>query len=250
MAIRTSAVLSGASLPANVFAPGQKPSRTRDFIELVTAFTLIVITVWLPNPPQRAFFWITFAWIVISAVLRRDSAGAVGLGLTGFLRSLWIPLVALLLAGLSALVAQRMHTLHRLHGPTPLLSHIWGYMVWSVMQQFILQGYFFLRLVRLLPGRTAPLLTASAMFSVAHLPNPVLTPITLVWGVLACLLFLRYRNIYPLGLAHGILGLCVAVIVPNSINHNMRVGLGYLRYHPAQQRRSGQREWSPQPHRP
>jgi hypothetical protein len=45
-------------------------------------------------------------------------------------------------------------------------------------------------------------------------------------------LFLRYRNIYALGIAHGILGLCVAVIVPDSIQHHMRVGIGYYRYHP------------------
>jgi hypothetical protein len=48
----------------------------------------------------------------------------------------------------------------------------------------------------------------------------------------ACVLFLRYRNIYALGLAHGILGLCVAIIVPDSIQHHMRVGIGYYRYHP------------------
>jgi hypothetical protein len=55
---------------------------------------------------------------------------------------------------------------------------------------------------------------------------------TFVWGVIACVLFLRYRNIYALGVAHGIMGLCIAVTVPNSLHHHMRVGLGYLRYHP------------------
>ena len=75
-------------------------------------------------------------------------------------------------------------------------------------------------------------MAAAGLFSLAHLPNPVLTPVTLVWGIAACVLFLRYRNIYTLGLAHGILGLCVAVIVPDSIQHHMRVGIGYYRYHP------------------
>ncbi len=75
-------------------------------------------------------------------------------------------------------------------------------------------------------------MAAAGLFSLAHLPNPVLTPVTLVWGIAACILFLRYRNIYTLGLAHGILGLCVAVIVPDSIQHHMRVGIGYYRYHP------------------
>ena len=105
------------------------------------------------------------------------------------------------------------------------------------MQQFLLQSYFLLRFLRLLPGKTAPILAATGIFALAHLPNPILTPITLVWGAIACVLFLRYRNIYTLGLAHGIMGLCVAVTVPNSLHHHMRVGLGYLRYHPRVQNR-------------
>jgi hypothetical protein len=100
------------------------------------------------------------------------------------------------------------------------------------MQQFLLQSYFLLRLLRLLPGKAAPVVAATGIFALAHLPNPILTPITLVWGAVSCILFLRYRNIYALGVAHGILGLCVAVTVPNSLHHHMRVGLGYLRYHP------------------
>ena len=105
------------------------------------------------------------------------------------------------------------------------------------MQQFLLQSYFLLRLLRLLPGKIAPVIAATGIFALAHLPNPILTPITFVWGVIACVLFLRYRNIYALGLAHGIMGLCVAVTVPSTLHHNMRVGLGYLRYHPHPQGR-------------
>jgi membrane protease YdiL (CAAX protease family) len=103
------------------------------------------------------------------------------------------------------------------------------------MQQFLLQSYFLLRLLRLLPGKVGPILVATGIFALAHLPNPILTPITLVWGAIACILFLRYRNIYTLGLAHGIMGLCVAITVPNSLHRHMRVGLGYLRYHPRAQ---------------
>jgi hypothetical protein len=105
------------------------------------------------------------------------------------------------------------------------------------MQQFLLQSYFLLRLLRLLPGKAAPILVATGIFALAHLPNPILTPVTLVWGAISCILFLRYRNVYTLGLAHGIMGLCLAVTVPNSLHHHMRVGLGYLRYHPRVQNR-------------
>ena len=47
----------------------------------------------------------------------------------------------------------------------------------------------------------------------------------------SCWLFRRYRNLYMLGLAQGLLGLCFAICVPDAMHHHMRVGLGYFHYH-------------------
>jgi hypothetical protein len=203
----------------------------RDLVELGAGYALVLTAIWTVNPWQRVFYWVAVAWIVVTTWTGRPTWKALGLGLSGLVRSLWVVPVALILAVLAAEAAYRMHTLHRLHGPTPVLSHVWGYVVWALMQQFLLQAYFLLRLLRLLPGKVAPVVAAAVLFSLAHLPNPVLTPITLIWGIAACALFLHYRNIYALGVAHGILGLCVAVVVPDSIQHHMRVGIGYYRYH-------------------
>jgi membrane protease YdiL (CAAX protease family) len=71
---------------------------------------------------------------------------------------------------------------------------------------------------------------AAVLFAAAHLPNLPLTAVTLLWGAVSCGLFLRYRNLYALGLAQGLLGLCFAVCVPDALHHHLRVGLGYLRY--------------------
>lgn len=213
-------------------ATRENQSPTRDLVEFCVGYALILATIWTLNPWQRWFYWIAIAWVVATTCLHRPTWKALGLGLAGLRQSLWVVGVAALLAGLAIYTAYRMHSLHRLHGPTPLLSHVWGYLIWSVTQQFLLQIYFLLRLQRLLRGKVAAVVAAAGLFSLAHLPNPVLTPVTLVWGIAACVLFLRYGNIYTLGLAHGILGLCVAVIVPDSIQHHMRVGIGYYRYHP------------------
>ena len=205
---------------------------TSDLVELCGAYILILAAIWTLNPWQRWFYWLAIAWVVVTTCVHRPTWNVLGLGFSGLVRSLWIVAVAAILACLAVYMANRMHSLHRLHGPSPLLRHVWGYLIWAVMQQFLLQIYFLLRLMRLLPGRVAPVVAAAGLFSLAHLPNPVLAPVTLVWGIAACVLFLRYRSVYALGLAHGILGLCVAVIVPDSIQHHMRVGIGYYRYHP------------------
>jgi Type II CAAX prenyl endopeptidase Rce1-like len=208
----------------------------RDLVEFGVAYGLILAAIWTLNHWQRFFYWAAITWIVVTTWQRRTTWKALGLGLTGLVRSLWIVAAAAILAGLAVYLADREHTLHRLHGPLTFFSHVWGYLIWAVMQQFLLQIYFLLRLQRLLPGKVTPVVAAAGLFALAHLPNPVLTPVTLVWGIAACILFLRYRNIYALGIAHGILGLCVAVIVPESLQHHMRVGIGYYRYHEREHR--------------
>ncbi len=200
-------------------------------MELAICYGLILSVIWTPNPARRLLFWIAFAWILITTVVYRPDANTLGLRLSGPRNLLWITAGGLLFAGLMVGIALELHTVHPLHGASPLGWHIFGYLLWAFEQQFILQDYFLLRLLRILPNRSAAVIAAAVLFSTAHLPSFVLTVATLAWGIVACTLFLRYRNLYALGLVHGVLGLCVAISVPDAVTHHMMVGLGYLRYH-------------------
>jgi hypothetical protein len=111
-----------------------------------------------------------------------------------------------------------------------LLASYWSYALFSTVQQFLLQSFFLLRMVRVFPRARQAAFAAAGLFALAHLPNPILAGLTLVWGTLACMIFLRYRNLYPLAIAHAILGITIGVSIPGPVIHNMRVGLGYLRY--------------------
>jgi len=153
-----------------------------------------------------------------------------GLRTVNFARSIWVAGVALIMSAVAVLIAQRMHTLLPTGTPAAFLKRYWGYALWTFAQQILLQDFFLLRLLRLLRGPTFAALTAAAIFSLAHLPNPILTVVTFVWGFASCLLFLHYRNLYPLAIAHAILGITVAITVPGPVIRNMRVGLGYLTY--------------------
>ena len=119
----------------------------------------------------------------------------------------------------------------RLRGPVLFIERYWAYALWTIVQQFLLQCFFLLRLRRLAPGRKLRGGRGRGLFALAHLPNPILTPGHLVWGLAACLLFLHYRNLYPLAVAHAIFGITIAITIPGPVDHNMRVGLGYLTYH-------------------
>ncbi|HEX4040001.1 MAG TPA: CPBP family glutamic-type intramembrane protease [Acidobacteriaceae bacterium] len=204
--------------------------RARDLLELAVGYGLILVVIWTRNPEQRLLYWVAFAWIAITTLLRRRETESFGLGLRGLPASLWIVGAALLLATSAVLVARRLGTLHPLYGPVRVVAHILEYALWALMQQFILQIYVLGRLFRVGLPRAAAVALATLLFAIAHLPNPVLVPLTLVWGVISCMLFLRYRNLYGLALAHGILGMCLAVTVPNDVMHHMRVGRGYQLY--------------------
>ena len=70
-----------------------------------------------------------------------------------------------------------------------------------------------------------------ALFTLAHIPNPVLLVGTLLGGIFFVEMFQRYRNIYPIALVHGMLGMALGVSVPDFLMRHMRVGIGFLRYH-------------------
>jgi membrane protease YdiL (CAAX protease family) len=100
------------------------------------------------------------------------------------------------------------------------------YAAWALVQQFLVQSFIFVRLKSVYGGRRAIIFTA-LLFSLAHIPNPVLIPATLVAGLVFSWAFRRYRNIYTLGFVHALLGLTLAVSLPETATHRMRVGAAY-----------------------
>jgi membrane protease YdiL (CAAX protease family) len=200
---------------------------TRNLAELILGFVSIMIILWLPTRQQLIFGPIVLLIPLALVVLRLPSRYELGLSWRGFVSALWIlpAAVALAIAGIT--LARVGGTYHPLYGAD--LSHVGGYVLWTLYQQFLLQDYFMPRLSRIFTSDTAIML-AGTLFALAHLPNVPLTIATLLWGVVSCALFRRYRSLYIFGLVQGLLGLCFAVCVPDAMHHHMRVGLGYIQY--------------------
>ena len=203
-----------------------------DLGELLIGYALVLGVIWTPRPLQHWLYWIALGWFIISMILSFEGWKALGCCVAGFWRSSWVVGLALVMAGIATYCADTLHTLHHPGAPVQLVRAFGGYTIWAMLQQLLLQGYFLVRTLRIVPNaKVAALLTAS-VFALAHLPNPILTPLTLIWGLAACLVFIRARNVYPLAIAHAIFGICVAITIPASVLHNMRVGLGYIEYRP------------------
>ncbi|MCU1298148.1 MAG: hypothetical protein JWO91_2426 [Acidobacteriaceae bacterium] len=111
------------------------------------------------------------------------------------------------------------------------LAKAWTYVIWALLQEFILQSFFFVRLESVVGSRRATVISA-LLFAAVHVPSPVLTIASFVGGLIFCEMFRRYRNLFPIGLIHGALGLTIAASLPAAWLHHMRVGIGFLSYHP------------------
>lgn len=208
------------------------PSKRRDLLEIFVPYALILGVIWTPRPIQKWLWCLAAAVILVIVVVSWEGRDAMGLRWKNLFRSLWIVLAAMAAATIGVVVAGHLHTLVRHGGPLWLIENYWLYAVWSFAQQFLLQCYFMVRFLRLLPRAWMAALAAALLFSMAHIPSYILVPSTIVWGFAACMLFVRYRNLFPLAIAHAILGITIAITIPGTVDHNMRVGLGYLRYNP------------------
>jgi len=209
--------------------PAQRPSR--DAFEFWVAYALIAMAIWAPPIFQQILALAALGWVIWSTVRSFDGWRAMGFRVFAFWRSTWVLPVALSLCAAAISVAAHMGTLHAPATVLQFTQRYGGYAIWSFLQEFLLLNFFLLRLLRIIPGKHAAALAAASLFALVHLPNPVLTPLTVIWGYASCLIFLRYRNLYIPALAHAILGITIAITVPGAIDHNMRVGLGYLTYH-------------------
>lgn len=81
------------------------------------------------------------------------------------------------------------------------------YPVWGVVQQTLVQGLVVRHLADRWPERGGLLVVAGAvLFGLVHVPSWDLAALTFAFGLAATPVYLRWRSVWPLGLAHGWLG--------------------------------------------
>jgi hypothetical protein len=219
-----SAAISGSIPSANARA------RQRALLEVSVVYALILLVLWTPDPWQTLFWGIALALMMAITCKSFTGMDAMGLGATNFRRSLWAVGLAFAMAVVAVVLAGNLHTLHMPANPLLCIRHYGGYALWAFIQQFGLQCFFLSRLIRLLPDGKSAAAVAAILFATVHLPSPLLMLAALIWGFVACLLFLEYRTLYPLVIAHAILGIALGISVPAQADHNMLVGLSYFKY--------------------
>ena len=211
-------------------APATGFRRCFVWAQTIVVFLFLEFTLWAPTQEIRNRWAIIAMFTVLVLVLiDRPSLERLGLRLPKTFG-------ASVVLGISFTTAVFLVVAVRWAGgqipanPTwPNLQSVWGYVIWALIQEFILQSFFFNRFEELY-GSSAAVWIASTLFAAAHLPSPVLTTATFIGALFFCTMFRRYRSIYFLGIAHAMMGLTLAILTPDNLLHHMRVGIGYLRY--------------------
>jgi hypothetical protein len=206
--------------------PVRKQSRFRELLEAGIAFALVEGALWSTRPTQLIWAMLAALWVTVATLRSRRAAAELGITVAGLGSSLWVVPAAIALCGLILAGAWQAGTLHGLTGAHKPLWHAVFYAIWALLQEFLVLSFIYVRLEAALGGRSALFWTA-LLFSLAHIPSPILMGATLLLGLAFTALFRQYRNLCPLGLAHALLGLTLAVSLPPHLTHNMRVGIAW-----------------------
>lgn len=103
-----------------------------------------------------------------------------------------------------------------------------GYPFWGFAQEYVLLAFICNRLEDAMPGHLFIIPWVNGfLFSLAHLPNPVLMTITMMSGVVFTRIFLKERHLVPASLAHALFGVALTYAF-GSICGIMSVGPAYL----------------------
>jgi len=87
-----------------------------------------------------------------------------------------------------------------------LLACLATYPLWGIAQEWLILAMIVRNLERWIPSRAPLIATGALLFASLHVPDPLLVVATLLLGLVFVPLYLRWRNVIPLGITHGWLG--------------------------------------------
>jgi membrane protease YdiL (CAAX protease family) len=114
-----------------------------------------------------------------------------------------------------------------LHDRRDFLGTLGILVVWGGAQQWILQTVI-LREAQRTTGRRRGVIVAALLFAAVHLPNPMLSIVTLAGALGWCTIYDRYPNIVPLALSHAIGTLAILYAFDDRITGGLRIGYALL----------------------
>jgi hypothetical protein len=198
-------------------------------LEPALVFLMIMLYIWWLRAGHQSWAVVIFCGILLSHYWHGESPAELGFRASNFRACFKVFLPALLFVALTLLTIGIL--LKTLRGGLDLERAMVGfisYCTWGLFQQYLLNAYFVNRLLPVSASASQAAALGAACFACAHTPNWFLMLVGFGMGYCAARVWIRYRNLYFLGIAHGAIGSMLYLVVPDTISHHLTVGPGWF----------------------
>ena len=175
---------------------------------------------------------LAFVFMICSHRLRSETLRELGFRFDNFLRAGKLLLLPVVLAASLCLLAgwwlgEGINFL-RWHAERPILGQLFLGFGWGLVQQYVLQSFMNRRAQVIRGAGWISILLVAVIFSGLHLPNPWLTVITFVGGVIWAAVYQRAPNIFALAVSHSVMTWVLVSTLPASALNHLRIGFKYF----------------------
>ncbi len=91
-----------------------------------------------------------------------------------------------------------------------------------------IQGYMNRRAQAAVGKGGESILLVATVFAMLHLPNPALTVLTLLGGLIWATIYQREANLFALAASHTVASISLAIALPLNVINGLRVGFKYF----------------------
>jgi xanthosine utilization system XapX-like protein len=164
--------------------------------------------------------------MVFSHRARGETLRDIGFRTDNFFAACRLLLLPTALALIAILVSQWFLNHHILTGS--FRARFLWLPAWALFQQYTLNGFINSRAQIALGKGAKSVILVAIVFSLLHLPNPLLAAVTLLGGLVWVAVYQKQPNLFACALSHSALSITMALTISSGLLNSLRVGFKYF----------------------